>query len=403
MIPVAEARARILAPLRPVGTEVVGLAQAWGRVLAEPVAARVTQPPADMSSMDGYAVRAADTAAGASLHVIGAAPAGHPFDGVVEAGQAVRLFTGSVLPRGADAVVPQEAVERSGDAIRLAGAVQANAHVRSGGKDFRVGDILLQAGTRLDARAIGLAAAANHPWLPVHRRPRVAILATGDEVVLPGEALCAGAIVSSNAHALAALVHAAGGDATLLPIARDDLDAIGSLATGAGADLLLTTGGASVGDHDLIRSALERRGFALDFWQVAMRPGKPLLSGWLDGTPVIGLPGNPVSAYVCAVLFVVPALARLGGMADAGLQVEPALLGAAVPANDHRADHLRATLHQDEGGRLTATPFAHQDSSLLTVLSRADALILRPPHARPLPPGASVSIVRLHGGAKTAS
>ena len=187
------------------------------------------------------------------------------------------------------------------------------------------------------------------------------------------------------------------GDVTLLPIARDDLDAIGSLAAGAGADLLLTTGGASVGDHDLIRSALERRGFMLDFWQVAMRPGKPLLSGQLGGTPVIGLPGNPVSAYVCAVLFAVPALARLGGMADAGLQAEPALLGAAVPANDHRADHLRATLHRDGDGRLVATPFAHQDSSLLTVLSKADALVLRPPHAGPLHPGASVSIIRLHG------
>lgn len=395
MLPVAEALARILAPMCPVGTEIVGLAQAWGRVLATPVVARVTQPPADVSSMDGYAVRVADAANGTTFTVIGAAPAGRPFSGTVGAGQAVRVFTGSVLPPGADAVVPQEVVERSGEAITVAGSVEARAHIRAAGKDFQVDDVLLEAGIRLGPRSIGLAAAGNHPWLEVHRRPRVAILATGDEVVLPGEALRPGAIVSSNAHALAALVHASGADPTLLPIGSDDLGTIGDLACGASADLILTTGGASVGDHDLVLRALTQRGFALDFWQVAMRPGKPLLFGQLNGTPVIGLPGNPVSAYVCAVLFVAPALARLGGSADSSLPVEQAVLAVAVPANDHRADHLRATLHRDDNGRLVATPFPQQDSSLLTVLRNADALVLRPPHAAPLPAGAPVPILRL--------
>ena len=395
MLSVAEARARVLAPLCPVGTEVVGLAQAWDRVLAAPLTARVTQPPADMSAMDGYAVRAADAVIGATLVVAGSAPAGHPFMHAVEAGQAVRLFTGSVLPEGADTVVPQEDIEQDANGIRIGAAVRPGAHVRSRGQDFMAGETLLQGGTRLNARAIGLAAAGNHPWLVVRRRPRVAILATGDEVVLPGEPLGAGAIVSSNAHALAALVRSAGAEPTLLPVARDDHETIGALAEAASADLLLTTGGVSVGDHDLLQAALTRRGMELGFWKVAMRPGKPLLSGQLGATVVLGLPGNPVSAYVCAVLFALPALARLSGLADVEPATERAWLGAAVPGNDHRADHLRATLHRDGDGRTVATAFTRQDSSLLTVLSQADALILRAPHAEPLPTGAAVQIVRL--------
>lgn len=395
MLSVAEARARILAPLSPVATEVVGLAQAWNRVLAAPLTARVTQPPADVSAMDGYAVRAADAMAGAALAVVGSAPAGHPFTRTVEAGQAVRLFTGSVLPAGTDAVVPQEVVEPSGDDIRVSVAVQPGAHIRVRGQDFAAGATLLSAGTRLNARAIGLAAAGNHPWLLVHRRPRVAILATGDEVVLPGEPLGGGNIVSSNAHALAALVRAAGAEPMLLPVARDDHEAIGALAEAASADLLLTTGGVSVGDHDLLQAALAQRGMELGFWKVAMRPGKPLLFGLLGATPVLGLPGNPVSAYVCAVLFALPALARLGGLADTEPATEQAWLGAAVAGNDHRADHLRATLHRDGDGRMVATAFAKQDSSLLTVLAQADALIFRAPYAEPLPAGAAVPVLRL--------
>ena len=319
MISVEEARARILAPLRAAGAETMSLAQAWNRVLAQPVLARLTQPPADVSAMDGYALRAEDGAAGAILAVTGSAPAGHPFAGRVGRGQAIRLFTGSVVPAGADCVVLQENVARDGDRITLAEAARTGAHIRPRGQDFAEGDTVLQPGTLLGARQIGLAAAANHAWLSVHRRPVVAILATGDEIVMPGEAVPAGGIVSSNSHMLAALVRAAGGDPLILPVARDT-PALVAEAVGAAprADLLVTTGGVSVGDHDAVQAGLALRGFTLDFWKIAMRPGKPMISGALGGLPVLGLPGNPVSAFVCAVLFLLPAIARLAGLAAAG-------------------------------------------------------------------------------------
>jgi len=396
MLSVAEARARIIAPLRPTPAEIVALPEAWGRVLADPVQARLTQPPADMSAMDGYALRAADGAAGVRLTVIGDAPAGRPFAGTVDAGQTVRLFTGSVVPGGADCVLPQEDVDREGNCILVREAAQAGRHIRRAGQDFRRGDTLAPGGVRLGARAVGLIAAANHPWVAVHRQPRVAILATGDEVVLPGEPLAVGSIVSSNAHALAALVRAKGGVPVVLPIAPDDPAAIASVADRlSGIDLLLTTGGASVGDYDLVQASLATRGFALDFWRIAMRPGKPLLFGRLGDVPVLGLPGNPVSAFVCAVLFLLPALARLGGLPDEAAPVVQAQLAAPVPANDHRADHLRAALTTDQVGGLIATPFNRQDSSLTQVLASAGCLILRPPHAPTLPAGAMVPVLRL--------
>ncbi len=396
MLSVEEARARIVGPLRPLPAEVVALPEAWGRVLATPVQARLTQPPADVSAMDGYALRAADGRAGARVAVVGHAPAGRPFAGHVAAGEAVRLFTGSVVPGGADCVLPQEDVDRDADWITLREAAQAGRHIRRAGQDFRQGDTLMPAGIRLGARAIGLIAAGNHPWVAVHRQPRIAILATGDEIVLPGEPLAAGGIVSSNAHALAALVRAGGGVPVILPIAPDDPAAIASVADRlSGIDLLLTTGGASVGEHDLVQSSLATRGFALDFWKIAMRPGKPLLFGRLGDVPVLGLPGNPVSAFVCAVLFLWPALARLGGLADDALRPVEARLAGPVAANDHRADHLRAALSTDPAGALVATPFDRQDSSLLQLLTRAGCLILRAPHAETLPAGALVQVLRL--------
>lgn len=395
MLSVEDARARIVAPLRPTSTEIVPLPDAWGRVLAEPVRARLAQPPSDMSAMDGYAVQAAAAPLGAHLPIIGHAPAGRPFEGAVMAGQAVRLFTGSVMPRGADAVILQEDVDRDGDAVTLRAAATLGRHIRRAGQDFGLGDTLIDAGIRLGARHIGLAAAANHPWLAVHRRPRIAILATGDEIVLPGEALPPGGIVSSNAHALAALVRAAGGEPVVLPIAADDPAAIAATADRLGSvDLLVTTGGASVGEHDLVQSSLATRGFELDFWRIAMRPGKPLLFGTLAGVPVLGLPGNPVSAIVCAVLFLWPALGRLSGLADDALPVTQARLGAPVPANDHRADHLRAATALEDG-ILVATPFGRQDSSMLRVLAAAGCLVLRPPHAPALDAGAAVPVIRL--------
>ena len=396
MISVEEARERILGAMRPVPAEVVALAEAWQRVTAEPVLARLTQPPSDVSAMDGYALRAADGGLGAVLLVIGAAPAGHPFEGAVGAGEAVRLFTGSVVPAGADSILLQEDATRDGDTVRVNEAVTAGRHIRRAGQDFTLGDAVVPAGRRLTARDIGLAAAANHPWLTVHRRPRVAILATGDEIALPGEPIPAGGVVSSNSHALAALVRAAGGTPMVLPVARDDAALIAAVAdTVTGMDLLVTTGGASVGDHDLVMEALKSRGMTLDFWQIAMRPGKPLLFGQLFATPVVGLPGNPVSAMVCAILFVLPALSRLSGLPAAPPPQSRAVLGLAVKANDRRADHLRATISTDTDGRLIATPFPVQDSAMMRRLALADALILRPPHAPALGSGAEVGIIRL--------
>lgn len=396
MLSVEEARARIVGPLRPLPAETVALPEAWGRVLATPVQARLTQPPADVSAMDGYALRAADGQAGARVAVVGHAPAGRPFAGQVGEREAIRLFTGSVVPGGADCVLPQEDVGRDGDWITVREAARAGRHIRRAGQDFRQGDTLAPAGVRLGARAIGLIAAGNHPWVAVHRQPRIAILATGDEIVLPGEPLAAGGIVSSNAHALAALVRAGGGVPVVLPIAPDDPAAIASVADRlSGIDLLLTTGGASVGEHDLVQSSLATRGFALDFWKIAMRPGKPLLFGRLGDVPVLGLPGNPVSAFVCAVLFLLPALSRLGGLADDGRHPVEARLAGPVAANDHRADHLRAALSTDPAGGLVATPFGRQDSSLLLLLAKAGCLILRAPHAPALPAGAAVRVLRL--------
>ena len=396
MISVEEARGRVLNALHATPAEIVALANAWNRVTAEDVIARLTQPPADVSAMDGYALRAVDGLVDADMRVVGAAPAGHPFDGQVGPGEAIRLFTGSVIPAGADAVILQEDATRDGDLVRVNEAPVAGRHIRRAGQDFAAGDVVIRSGRRLTARDIGLAAAANHPWLSVHRRPRVAILATGDEIAMPGEPIPPGGIVSSNSHALAALVQAAGGEAVILPVARDQHTAIGAVAdTVVGMDMLVTTGGASVGDHDLVIAALKARGMTLDFWQIAMRPGKPLLFGQLGPTPVLGLPGNPVSALVCAILFLLPGLARLSGLAAASPPVSPAFLGTPVKQNDRRADHLRATLRVDEDGRILVTPFPVQDSAMLRRLANADALILRAPNAPALPEGAEVGIIRL--------
>jgi molybdopterin molybdotransferase len=396
MLSVAEARARILAPLRPTAMELVGLSEAWGRVLAAPVLARLTQPPADVSAMDGYALRAADGILGARLRVVGEAPAGHPYAGAIGPGEAIRLFTGSVVPDGADTILLQEDATREGATVTVNEACIPGRHVREAGQDFRVGAVLLEAGRRMGARDVGLAAAANHPWLTVHRRPTVAIMATGDEIAMPGEPIRPGGIVSSNAHALAALVRAGGGEPITLPVVPDDRAAlVAAIDQVMGVSMLVTTGGASVGDHDLVQAALAERGFKLDFWKIAMRPGKPLISGSVSGVPVLGLPGNPVSALICAALFLLPSLDVLSGQVAATPRTEWATLGAELRANDGRADHLRSTLSSGPDGELVVTPFARQDSGLLSALARADALVLRAPHAPALVIGAQVQIIRL--------
>jgi molybdopterin molybdotransferase len=395
MISVEAARAKILGALKPTGPETVSLAQGLGRVLAEPVLARLTQPPADVSAMDGFALRAGDAPKGAVLRVIGEAPAGHPFEGVVGAGQAVRLFTGSEVPAGADSVLIQEDASADGESITVNEACMAGKNIRRAGQDFKQSETLIPGARRLSARDIGLAAAGNHPWLTVHRRPRIAILATGDEICLPGDKIPAGGIVSSNAHALAAYVTECGGEATILPIAGDTLPAIAAGAAGAaGADLLVTTGGASVGAYDLIQESLGQAGLALDFWKIAMRPGKPLMFGAIGALPLLGLPGNPVSAFVCALLFMRPAIDVLSGLPGGAPATEPARLAKAMKQNDQREDYVRATLSRDETG-LIVTPFAVQDSGMLKTLAHASALIQRPAHDPALEAGATVRIIRL--------
>ena len=398
MIPVAEALARILDGVAPLPVQQVPLLDGLGRVLATDVAARRTQPPLPVSAMDGYAVRAADVAqVPATLRVIGAVPAGRLFEGRVEQGEAVRIFTGAALPDGADAVVIQEDTAVDGDRVTATESVAVGRHVRRAGIDFREGEVGLRAGRTLTARDIGFAAAMNVPWLTVRQRPRVAILATGDEIALPGDPLGPGRIVSSNGPALHAFVRACGGEPIDLGIAADTEEAIVERALGAvGAQVLVTTGGASVGDHDLVQPALTSIGMTLDFWKIAMRPGKPLMVGRLGDMRVLGLPGNPVSSMVCAILFLRPLLARLGGGADPSAAGRAtARRGRDLPENDRREDYLRATLETDADGGLVAHPFEVQDSSLLAALARADALVVRPPHAPPAAAGTQVEILRL--------
>ena len=400
MLSVEEALARILSAFAPLPPETVGLGDGLGRVLADDVVARVTQPPKSVSAMDGYAARAADVGrAPAELRQVGEVPAGRSHDGTVGPGETVQIFTGAPLPEGTDCIVIQEIAEAEGGRVRVLEPVQAGTYVRPAGLDFRAGEVGAPAGKRLTSRDIGLAAAMNVPWLSVHRRPRVAILATGDEVVMPGEPLRANQIVSSNGPSLAAFTRTQGGEPLLLGIAEDSEESLTRLARGAqGADLLVTTGGASVGKHDLVRRALAREGLDLDFWKIAMRPGKPLMFGRIGGTPMIGLPGNPVSTLVCGVLFLAPVLARLQGEENPRPPRETAILGADLGENDRREDYLRGRLETAADGKRRATAFQRQDSSMLATLARADCLIVRPPHAPPAPAGSEIEIVPLEGG-----
>ncbi|MEQ8357817.1 MAG: molybdopterin molybdotransferase MoeA [Kiloniellaceae bacterium] len=383
MLSVAEALERILKGFAPLPAETVSLAEAFGRVLATDIAARVTQPPHAVSAMDGYAVRAADVAqVPVGLKVIGAVPAGSLFDGRLGPGEAVRIFTGAPLPAGADAIVIQEDTEAGDGRVTVKETCTSGTYVRPAGLDFAKGDPGPRAGRLLNARDVGLIAAMNHPWVAVRQRPRVAILSTGDEVVMPGEPLGPSQIVSSNGLALAAFVRACGGDPIQLGIAPDKEDQLAALAAGAkGADLLLTAGGASVGDHDLVQKVLGAQGLELDFWKIAMRPGKPLMFGDLGGTPMLGLPGNPVSALVCALLFARPALNALLGLDVPAHPLERMVLGADLRPNDRRQDYLRSTIAVNGDGRRRATPYGRQDSSMMALLASADGLIVRPPHA----------------------
>ena len=398
LLPVAQALTRVLDGVAPLPAEQVAIACAHGRVLAANLAALRTQPPDALSAMDGYAVRAEDVAkAPARLRVIGEVAAGRPFEGTVGPGEAVRIFTGGVVPGGADTIVIQEHTDRDGACLTVTAPSGIGRHIRAHGLDFSEGDVLLTAGRRLSDRDIALVAAMNHPTVSVRRTPRVALFATGDELVAPGSTPAPGQIVYSNGFALAALARAEGADVIDLGIVPDRVDvtvAAVDAAAAQRADVLVTTGGASVGDYDLVQQSLAARGMALSFWKVAMRPGRPMMHGMLGGMRVLGLPGNPVSAYVCGFLFLAPLLRRLLGCPAVEPPRESALLGRGLPANDERADYLRATLAHGPQG-LIATPFDIQDSSMLALLAKADCLVIREPFAPAAAKGSPCTIVKL--------
>ena len=396
LLSVAEALARVTQGLEPLDAEHVKLDQARGRVLAEDLTSGLTQPPFDASAMDGYAVRAEDVAVlPATLRLIGEALAGRGFAGEVGQGEAVRIFTGAPVPKGADTIVIQENTEIAPSIVTVKEA-SPGRYNRPRGQDFTEGEVLLRAGMRLGPRELMLAAAMNHAELPVRRKPKVAILATGDEVVPPGTELERDQIVSSVPAGLAALIEAQGGEPMSLGIAKDTPESLITLArTGSAADILVTVGGASVGERDLVSAALRSEGMELDFWTIAMRPGKPLLYGRLGSQRVLGLPGNPVSALVCGLVFLVPMLRRLLGLReDVRGQVE-AVLGQDLDANGPREHYLRAVSTLGPGGEWLVTPLAAQDSSLMADFARADCLIVRAPDAQALAQGARVTIIPL--------
>jgi len=399
LLAVADALSLVLADAAALPSENAPLGEAFGRVLAADLVAMRTQPPADVSAMDGYAVRAADVAsAPAQLTIVGEVAAGRPFDRAIGPGEAARIFTGGVMPRGADTVVIQEVAARNGDRVAVKRPEALGRNVRPKGLDFKAGAVLLAAGRRLSARDIALAAAMNHATVPVYRRPRMAVLATGDELVAPGTPPALGQIVSSNGFALAAIGRREGAETIDLGIAADRLDdtvAAVRRARAAAADVLVTSGGASVGDYDFVQRAFIAEGMALSFWKVALRPGRPLMHGRLDGMAVLGLPGNPVSSFVCAALFLVPLLRRLAGRSDLAVGLEEAVLGSALAANDERADYLRSSLAVGPGGVRIATPFGKQDSSMLAPLARADCLVVREPFAPAAAAGSPCAILNL--------
>ncbi len=397
MISVDEARSNILSAIKPGSSEIISIAEASGRVLAEDVFARRTQPPADLSAMDGYAVKAEDVAhVPVTLQVIGEAAAGSSLGKAVQKGEAVRIFTGAPLPEGTDTIVIQENTKRDGDRVEVLETALHGKYVRAAGIDFTEGAAGLSRGKKLTPRDIGLLAAMNIPWLTVYRRPRIALLSTGDELVRPGEPVGANQIISTNSLVVAAMIEEAGGQAIDLGIAKDNENSLRQMAKGAAAaDMLVTLGGASVGDHDLVQSVLGKEGLKIDFWRIAMRPGKPLMFGDLNGTPMLGMPGNPVSSMICSFIFLLPALDILMGREPSKPSVVPAILSHDLKENDQREDYMRAKIVGNKDGLPVIELFSSQDSSLLSTLSAASCLVKREPFAKSLQSGSVVGIIHL--------
>ncbi len=396
MLTVADARARITKTMERTTSIEVSVSDVFGRVLAEELKSRRTQPPFDVSAMDGYAVCARDiSSVPVTLQVVGTAHAGGSYSEILNSGEAVRIFTGAPVPMGADTIVIQEDTTAADDSVIIKG-IEPERHIRSAGLDFSEGDILLEPGKLLTARDAGLIAAMNIPWVMVRQRPRVGILSTGDEIVMPGDKLGPNQIVSANSTGLAAAVRAFGGDPVLLGIAPDNRETLSRIAEGAkGIDLLVTTGGASVGDHDLIQEVLGGIGLDVDFWKIAMRPGKPLIFGNFSGTPLLGLPGNPVSTMVCALIFLKPAIEAQLGLQTSDGSLETVKVTEALRKNGKREDYIRGRLNKNKNGVMQVTPFPIQDSSMMLSLARSDCFIVRKPLAPGVSAGTSVEILRM--------
>lgn len=372
------------------------LSAAFGRVLAVEAVAAVSHPPTAVSAMDGYALRRADASAlPVSLSKVGVSRAGHGFSGRIETGQCVRIFTGAPIPEGADTIALQEAAEEEDGKVHITAAPPAWRFIRDSGLDLKAGSVILGAGRPVASRALGLLAASGCTAVRVRRKPRVALFSTGDELIDVGQPIGPDRIVDANRIALAACISAWGGAPIDLGIIHDHPAAIAETVDRAAvADLLITSGGASVGDHDLVRRGISQNGFNLDFWRIAIRPGKPLMFGSVGSLPVIGLPGNPVSALVCAFLFVRPALQTMLGLSPVEPRLETAFVTSPLPMNDQREDYLRAALEPFEDGRLLARPLDPQDGLMLSRLALADGLIRRRPHAPPAALGARVEVGR---------
>jgi molybdopterin molybdotransferase len=397
MLSVKDALSKVKDGVQEVSSEQVALPDALGRVLAYDVSSRLTYPPVAISAMDGYAVKASDLINfPVTLRKIGEAAAGASFQGVISPGETVRIFTGAPLPAGADTIIIQEIVSVEENNITFKEGAPKGTFVRSAGLDFLKGDVLLEKGQILTARDLGLAAAMNVPWLDVRRLPRIAYTATGDEIVMPGDPLGSDQIISSNSIALGGYIKTLGGVPINLGIARDNEESLRNVFDGAlGVDMLVTLGGASVGDYDLVQKVLNSKGMDLSFYRVAMRPGKPLIFGHLGEIPVLGLPGNPVSAGVTSVIFLKAAMSVMLGLDDKSSVTSTALLGCKLEANDFRQDYLRSSLTTNAKGNLVATPFERQDSSMMELFAKADCLVVRSPEAIAASEGDTVEIILL--------